>query len=128
MAQIGALPARNGAKLIHFPHTSACGSGRAVDACGVCGGINLCKIDTATITLGGRRGDHMEVGAGAAIGNGSAWRAADRTVPTEGPGGIGDWEEETQESSASTKGVAGWRCLWVALVALAWALVAVLPA
>ena len=30
-------------------------SGRAVDACGVCGGTNLCKFETQTFTIGGRR-------------------------------------------------------------------------
>ncbi len=30
-------------------------SGRAVDACGVCGGTNLCKFEKQTFTIGGRR-------------------------------------------------------------------------
>ncbi len=94
-----------------------------MDACGICGGTNLCKIDTATVTLGGRRGDRIRIGAFPPGRNDSAWPDSGRDGPPGGPGP--GWDSE-EESSAGVRGVVGgWRRLLVAaLAAVAWALAA----
>ena len=93
-------------------------SGLAIDACGVCGGINLCKLNAVTVTLGSRRSidsnytDSLLATAPlrdqGQISMGFGWSSVQSTG--------------TAQLSASHNSL--WHCTTLALIAVGWALIA----
>lgn len=103
------------------------GSGWAVDACGVCGGTNLCKLDPVTVTLGRRRATLAAQSERNDSKGTMAW-SGDRTedIFTEDDGGqpgATDRLDQADHSSfgpRSTSGGVWWQALLISLAAAAW--------